>query len=497
MWCIQLMDTLFNINNKKMGRDMAHAEQLHLLPEEQSGSRHHRSAPSGLWTKVLLYNLSRIQQQNMAIPCLDAGQCYNCMAHNMLSLSLQRLRVPLRPIQSLLDVLQEAHHRPLTAYDPSYGGPNWSQQQGLDPLMGPGQGNRMAPMGYVFLSEAIVTMLKQENLQSSFTSAISNCSLEDLVSVMFVDDANLFVTPTPASSNMGFLGRIQLSSVDHWSGGLHATGGAICQEKSHWFHLKHDISKWNNPSYFSMDKAPGHLYLPDKDGSLLPILHKEPTSSSAVRTLLGMAWSPSMSMKGQIDHFKTKISQFTHSLSCCSFCYRNDVWLAFKAGILKTLEYPLLACSLTKKQWDLLLLLLPQLQRVLPPQASPGVFPICWLIWGSHDYCAFNLVHHPWYTQELRRLGEIIHCVNTQSINGTYLCALWENIKLAWWCSSQPLTAIPPTLDILIMDCSLKTTYQTLPGWNMTLSDSLPNLLLFRKHDQLLGGVLSPHNHLH
>ena len=62
------------------------------------------------------------------------------------------------------------------------------------------------------------------------------------------------------------------------------------------------------------------------------------------------------------------------------------------------------------------------------------------LIWGNHEYCAFDLVH-PWYTQELRKLGEIIHCVNTQSINGTYLCALWENIKLEW-CSSQPLTAI-------------------------------------------------------
>ena len=75
----------------------------------------------------------------------------------------------------------------------TYGGPDQSQQ-GLDPLMGPGQGNGMAPMGYVFLSAAIVTMLKEENLQSSFTSAISNRSL-DLVCVMFVDDADLFVTP--------------------------------------------------------------------------------------------------------------------------------------------------------------------------------------------------------------------------------------------------------------------------------------------------------------
>ena len=95
------------------------------------------------------------------------------------------------------------------SYGPSsltYGGPNRSQQ-GLDPLMGPGQGNGMAPMGYVFLSAAIVTMLKEENLQSFFTSAISNRSL-DLVCVMFVNDANLFVTPVPASSDMGFLSQI-------------------------------------------------------------------------------------------------------------------------------------------------------------------------------------------------------------------------------------------------------------------------------------------------
>ena len=38
-----------------------------------------------------------------------------------------------------------------------------------------------------------------------------------------------------------------------------------------------------------------------------------------------------------------------------------------------------------------------------------------------------------------------------------------------------------------------QTTYQTLRGWKMTLTDSLPNLLLFREHDQLLGDVLTPH----
>ena len=101
---------------------------------------------------------------------------------------------------------------------------------------------------------------------------------------------------------MGFLSRIQ-SSVNHWSGGLRATGGAIRREKSHWFLLKYDTSKWT-PSYLTMDKAPGDLYLPVHDGSLLPILRKEPTGSAVT---LGMAWSPSMSMKGQIDHFKTKI----------------------------------------------------------------------------------------------------------------------------------------------------------------------------------------------
>ena len=137
----------------------------------------------------------------MAVPCLDARQCYDRMAHNMLSLSLQRLGVPLQPIRSLLEVLKEAHHRPLTAYGPSSLTFPDRSQQGLDPLMGPGQGNGMAPMGYgVFLSAAIVTMLKEENLQSSFNSAISNRSLDLVCGVMFVDDADLFVTPIPASS---------------------------------------------------------------------------------------------------------------------------------------------------------------------------------------------------------------------------------------------------------------------------------------------------------
>ena len=87
--------------------------------------------------------------------------------------------------------------------------------------------------------------------------------------------------------------------------------------------------------------------------------------------------------------------------------------------------------------------------------------------------------------------------VNTQSINGTYLCALWENIKLEWCSSHQPLTAIPPTLDALITDCSLKTTYQTLRDWKMTLTDSLPNLLLFWEHEATSSWLMfSPPKHL-
>ena len=483
MCCIQLMDALFNINNKKMGRDaMSNAERQLLLPDEQAGSRHHRSAPSGLWTKVLLADLSRIQRIPMAIPCLDARQCYDRIAHNMLSLALQRLGMPIQPIRSMLEVLQDAKHYPLTAYGPSslsYGGPARSSQ-GLDPLMGPGQGNGMAPMGYVFLSAVIVAMLESAGFHSTFVSAISQRILT-LVCVMFVDDADLFVTALPASTHTEFLTRIQ-STVNHWTGGLRATGGAIRQEKSYWFLLEYNQTKWQ-PTYLSNAQAPGNILLPDEQGLYRTIPRKEPHQSEVT---LGMAWSPARDMTGQMEHFKGKITEFTGSISCRSFSDRNDVWLAFKAGILKTLEYPVLACSLSLKQWNSLLS--PLLKKVLPLSGMSTKFPHK-LIWGSHRYCSFNLVH-PWYIQELSTLCEIIDSVNKLSLNGTYIRALWESLKLEW-CSSLPITSIPKQLDPLITDCSLKTTYQTLRSWQMTLFDNIPNPHLFRDNDRLLGDALT------
>ena len=73
MRTIQLMVAAFNMNNKKTGREaMARAEHLHLLADEQSGSRKYRMASLAALDKVCTADLVRFRHWSAAITSNDA-----------------------------------------------------------------------------------------------------------------------------------------------------------------------------------------------------------------------------------------------------------------------------------------------------------------------------------------------------------------------------------------------------------------------------------------
>ena len=82
MRTITLMNSEFNINNKKLGRDMmAHAEQHQLLaPEQYGGRKHHRSVIAAL-NKCLTMDLLRLHRQSGALCSNDAKSCYDRIVH--------------------------------------------------------------------------------------------------------------------------------------------------------------------------------------------------------------------------------------------------------------------------------------------------------------------------------------------------------------------------------------------------------------------------------
>jgi hypothetical protein len=117
MRTIQLMHSEFNMNNKKLGRDvMAHAERFKALAPEQFGSRKNHQSILAALNKRLTMDLLRQRRQAGAMCANDAKSCYDRIVHNVATLAIRRLGMPAAPILSMFATLQTATHHVSTAF---------------------------------------------------------------------------------------------------------------------------------------------------------------------------------------------------------------------------------------------------------------------------------------------------------------------------------------------------------------------------------------------
>ena len=117
MRTIQLMEAEFNMNNKKLGRDvMAFAEQHKALAPEQFGSRKNHQSVLAALNKRLTMDLLRQRRQAGALCANDAKSCYDRIVHNLAVLAIRWLGMAAAPIHSMFETLQRATHHVSTAF---------------------------------------------------------------------------------------------------------------------------------------------------------------------------------------------------------------------------------------------------------------------------------------------------------------------------------------------------------------------------------------------
>jgi len=108
------------------------------------------------------------------------------MVHKYVALACKKWGISQQVIMALLKPLNEARHYTRTAYGDS------TVFFDEDNFQGAGQGNTGAAPYWTFVSLPMIEIMKEMNLQSEFTSAISE-RLIKLALIVFVDDAELFI----------------------------------------------------------------------------------------------------------------------------------------------------------------------------------------------------------------------------------------------------------------------------------------------------------------
>jgi hypothetical protein len=127
--------------------------------------------------------------------------------------------------------------------------------------------------------------------------------------------------------------------VNKWHGLLSATGGDLAPEKSYWYlvELKWKQGKW---MYTTVEESPGELWLP---GAVDPIERRLVTESAEA---LGIHGRPDGQTADEVKYLRERVLTWADNLRTGQI-KKELAWYCLNSTILKTIEYPLMATTLT------------------------------------------------------------------------------------------------------------------------------------------------------
>ena len=342
---INLMEPDFNFNNKTMGRTVGKcAEKNQLFPKEQYGSRKAHEARNHGNNKRLLYDKAHLQRRPMIVCSNDAKSCYDRIVNSIASMAMQRLGLPIEPIQCMIVTIQEMDHYIRTAFGDSDS--TLSASDAPIPFQSILQGNGAGPILWIAVSSPLIEMMRTLGHGVKYRTPIG-LEQDDLVGFAFVDDTDLAV---------GDLRRAELDindifddaqkAIDSWEGGLKATGGAIRPDKS----FVYPISFAFKPSgeyYFEKVEDMEHTLTVRNHEDTREEL--ELVDAHVGKETLGMFLAPDGNMDSQFKALKKKVDKWTASIRT-GIIPTVDAFRSISSTIMKTLEYTTCATTFSRKE---------------------------------------------------------------------------------------------------------------------------------------------------
>ena len=203
------------------------------------------------------------------------------------------------------------------------------------------QGNGAGPAGWFAISSVILDAMKAQGFGMRDWSLIRK-RVYEIGGFAFVDDTDLVHTnPDPTVSNEELIAEAQ-QALNTWHGLIRATGGDLAPEKGYWYLID---MHWKNGKwvYKTIADTPGDLWIP---GCTEPIRRLEVTEAQEA---LGIQSSPDGSSVAETKYLVDKVTQWTDAIRS-KRVKLEDAWYCLNSTIYKTIEYPLMATTLSRAQ---------------------------------------------------------------------------------------------------------------------------------------------------
>ena len=366
---IVLYEADFNQENKRLGRDaMTKAISQGKISDEQF-SRPGRSAQDNALSKRLVFDYFRFKKRPFGMCACDLKSCYDRVVHTAASLALQRVGVPKMKIKCMFTTIQRLIHRIRTAYGLSsktFGGYSFKFRK---PPQGMGQGNGAGPTIWSILSSTVFEELRSKGFSTTFISSLS-MGLYELCGFSYVDDCDLIADgKTPDEAHIKMVKMLKM-----WEDLMEVNGAVIAPDKCWWYLIEFSWQggTWRYQNAGS-DKV---IQVRDKDKKLWNLKY---LPFSQAKEMVGVFLAPNGNESAQVTALKDKATQWAQRIRC-SPLEDYTVWAALNQTIMKGLEYPLAATTLTESQLDSVMSTV--LTSALPKSGFARTFPRA-VVYGS------------------------------------------------------------------------------------------------------------------
>jgi hypothetical protein len=336
---ILLLEADFNMNNKALGSDaMRIGERTKNVARDNYGGRKYLQAPEVGMNSKLSSDSIWARRGRAILMSNDAKGCYDRIAHIVVDLALQRLGLPRPALSSMLNTIQEMDHYVRTAFGDSEG--HYGPEANRPPAQGILQGNGAGPAGWFAISTVLIQTLTDEGFGLREWSLISQRAVS-ITCFAFVDDTDIIHVNNDRTVPTQEL--IHDAQRALWEDLLTATGGALAPNKSYWY-LVEVIWKDHQWQYATQDDRPGNLFL--RDGTV--VWRCEPNEANEA---LGMMARPDGCMDSQYTHLHNSFNNWCDAVRS-KRVHRDEAWYCLNRTIMKTIEYCLVATSLSRTQVD-------------------------------------------------------------------------------------------------------------------------------------------------
>ena len=270
----------------------------------------------------------------------DAKSCYDRIVYVIVMLCARRNGMDLEPILSMMTTIQLMAHQIHSAYGASlgYGPDDWNV-----PFQGILQGNQFGPPSWAIVSSPIFDMLRAEGYGLRMCSPLSRSKIH-LAGLGFVDDTDTPQNGRKSTDTSEDVIRYAQKTVDHWNGGIRTTGGALDPGKTYFYDIDFQWKQgiWRYAAFDENHK----ITMLDSEGRRVEL--KQIPVDKGTRTL-GVILAPDGNNADQVAVLVEKAEQWAELITT-GHLEREEAWRALTSTILKSLEYPLTATTLTQQE---------------------------------------------------------------------------------------------------------------------------------------------------